>query len=57
MTQSSSSGKENVYRDELINALEATQYTTRENMISLIIVLVTLFVHLVFTMTLHVVPE
>ncbi|MHA2169565.1 MAG: hypothetical protein ACXAB7_06685 [Candidatus Kariarchaeaceae archaeon] len=57
MTQNISPGKENVHHDELLNALEATKYTTRENLISLTIVLVTLFVHLIFTMALHVVPE
>ncbi|MHA2253373.1 MAG: hypothetical protein ACXAD7_23630 [Candidatus Kariarchaeaceae archaeon] len=42
---------------EILERLKATRYTTRENVISLFIVVITLFFHLVFTMALHILPE
>ena len=37
--------------------IEAARFTSKENIVSLFIVVMTLFFHLVFTMALHAVPE
>lgn len=40
-------------KEEFMDKLEAASYTTTENMISLLIIAVTLFFHVVFTMAFH----
>ena len=39
---------------EFLDRLEATRFTTTENLVSLTVIVVTLFFHLVFTMAFHI---
>ena len=42
-------------KDVLDDKLEALKFTTNENLISLSVIVITLFFHLVFTMGFHIV--
>ncbi|MHA2501933.1 MAG: hypothetical protein ACXAE3_03610 [Candidatus Kariarchaeaceae archaeon] len=42
-------------KEEFMDKLRATSFTTMENLVSLTVILVTVFFHLVFTMAFHIV--
>ncbi len=50
------SGGEPLMKEELFDHLEATKFSTNENVISMLALTMTLFFHLVFTMALHFLP-
>lgn len=41
-------------KQEFIDKLKATEFTTSENLLSLTVIVITLFFHLVFTMAFHI---